>query len=260
MLTRRPGGTKPPGRRRRGCRATASDRRPARGRRSRGAGPRRTSRRRGRQPRIRVAPDDQRRGLAGDRAPRRLRTSSVSPAEPVQAQDRALRALVELVPDRGDPRVRPGVWVRGAACAGCVRARRESSRPSPARRSAGGATGARLGASGRPERKQRHAVDQHEPLDSLRVALRERESHGRAPIVDDQLDALDPERARGTARRSPSGLRSCSRGCRPCPSVRSRAGRARSRRCARGTGSSRRSWSARRGRRAQGRLGAGAVR
>ena len=41
--------------------------------------------------------------------------------------------------------------------------------------------------------KHRDAVDHDDSLDPLRVALRERDTHGRAPIVNDQLDAIDPE-------------------------------------------------------------------
>ena len=43
------------------------------------------------------------------------------------------------------------------------------------------------------DREHRHTVDEDDPLDALGVALREREPHGRSPVVDDQLDAVDPE-------------------------------------------------------------------
>ena len=72
----------------------------------------------------------------------------------------------------------------------------------------------------------------------------------RAPVVHHQREAVDARVRRGTPRGSGRSRRSSSRSRPAWPSARSRAGRARRRRCARGRAASRRSWWARRARRA----------
>ena len=81
--------------------------------------------------------------------------------------------------------------------------------------------------------QERHGVDDHQALDALRLALGEGEPDG-APVVHDAgCTRSTPSSSRKRSRKRVVLLDRVAQSSRACPSVRSRAGRARARRCAR---------------------------
>ena len=145
----------------------------------------------------------------------------------VQAQDRALGALVEVVEHAVEPRLghrpRGGVGLlRGAAQrAPAGRAHRqlaEQRRAPDARDPVPAVAG-----------QERHRVDHHQALDRARGGAGRRRGR-RRPSRARRGSRARPRRSSRKRSRKRRTRRSCSAGCRACPSARSRAGRARGRR------------------------------
>ena len=158
---------------------------------------------------------------------------------PDEAQDRPLRALVELVPDGIDPRLRPGAGSDAAAAAASAQHSVAWSRPS----GTSPITGERHHRTQpRPRRTRRTAAARCSSTSrSIRSGWRSATSRPTAAPQSwpTSFTVVDVELGEEVARRTASGPRASNRGARPCPSARIRSGQARARRCGRGTRPSR---------------------
>ena len=142
----------------------------------------------------------------------------------VQPQDRALRALIELL-----PRPRARARLPNAAGVGAAAAQHAGQKPLRGR------AHDQLADQRPPQQAHRAACHWKPPSsgNALTSASRSTQLGARSasdrpdrgpPVVADQRHALDLELEQKTFDEAASARRSCSRGVRPCPSAQSRAG------------------------------------